>query len=130
MPNIDRSSVGFPLRGTCRTARCFTTMSRDPESAELTASPIPPVEIKQHQTVILVGKSHAVHFRRVSLVHAFSCLCGGIIQNETTQECIPGGYVPPARYRTGGLLNREHPPLDRDPPVMWPVVHAGTETPL
>ena len=62
MPNIDRSSVGFPLRGTCRTARCFTTMSRDPESAELTASPIPPVEIKQHQTVILMDKSDAIHY--------------------------------------------------------------------
>ena len=104
MPNIDRSSVGFPLRGTCRTARCFTTMSRDPESAELTASPIPPVEIKQHQTVILMDKSDAVHFRSsASLVHAFSCLCGGIIQNETTQECIPVGCIPLARYRTGGL---------------------------
>ena len=79
-------------------------MSRDPESAELTASPIPPVEIKQHQTVILMEKCDAVHFRSsASLVHAFSCLCGSIIQNETTQECIPVGCVPLARYRTGGL---------------------------
>ena len=29
------------------------------------------------------------------------------------RECIPVGCVPPARYRTGGLSNRD--PLDRDP---------------
>ena len=42
------------------------------------------------------------------------------------QECIPVGCVLPARYRTGGLLDRDRPwtetplerlPLDRDPPL-------------
>ena len=35
------------------------------------------------------------------------------------QECIPLGRVPPARYRMGGLPNRDppgHRPPDRDPP--------------
>ena len=69
------------------------------------------------------------------------------------QECIPVGCVPPARYCMGGSpwqrppghrSPRQRPswtetpwtetpwtenPLDRDPPVMWPVMHAGTETP-
>ena len=63
-----------------------------------------------------------------------------LLWNIWKQKCIPVGCLPPARYRTGGLClpYRDSPwtetSLDRDPlgqrpPIMWPLVHGGTETP-
>ena len=79
--------------------------------------------------------------------------CRKLHKIKKKQECIAVGCVPPVRYRTGGLPDRDPPgqrpprtetPLGRDPhrqrppgqrkpretpPVMWQVMHAGTETP-
>ena len=59
----------------------------------------------------------------------------GQIRRE--QECIPVGCVPPARYHTGGLPDRDTPgaetsPPDREPPgqrhPLWTESQAGVKT--